>query len=61
MQPKLIHHAAPADEAVEYAPKLFHNRFDGDISPYQGWPTDESDALWVDLYDSEYTSDHRSA
>ncbi|PWI72921.1 hypothetical protein PCL_09936 [Purpureocillium lilacinum] len=42
---------SPADEAVEYAPKLFHNRFDGDISPYQGWPTDESDALWVDLYD----------
>ncbi|UNI23174.1 hypothetical protein JDV02_009009 [Purpureocillium takamizusanense] len=42
---------SPANDAVEYIPKIFHNRFDGDISPFQGWPTDESDALWVDLYD----------
>ncbi|POR37564.1 Uncharacterized protein TPAR_02205 [Tolypocladium paradoxum] len=41
---------SPADEAVEYMPKLFNNRFDGDLSPYQGWPTDETDARWQDLY-----------
>lgn len=41
---------APANEAVEYIPQqrfraaLFNN------TPYMGYPTDETDKLWSDLY-----------
>lgn len=61
VQPMLIHDAAPVDEAVEYMPKLFSNRFDGELSRYQGWPTDETDARWQDLYSSECASDQKHA
>ncbi|KAM3544141.1 hypothetical protein ARSEF1564_003008, partial [Beauveria bassiana] len=41
---------SPAYEATEYIPIVFNNRFDNELSPYQGWPTDDLDALWQDLY-----------
>jgi hypothetical protein len=44
-------HIAPANEAVEYIKEhkfraaLFNN------TPYMGYPNDETDKLWTDLYD----------
>ncbi|KAK0652623.1 tat pathway signal sequence [Cercophora newfieldiana] len=41
---------APAAPATEYVPVYFRAGFTGDESPYQGWPNDEKDELWQELY-----------
>ncbi|KAK4445587.1 hypothetical protein QBC34DRAFT_497503 [Podospora aff. communis PSN243] len=46
---------SPAHEAIEYTPVSFRMALEGDTSPYQGWPTDEKDQLWQDLYDRGVT------
>ncbi|KAM3519678.1 hypothetical protein NHJ13051_007334 [Beauveria bassiana] len=43
-------HSAPASEHVEHVPYVFKMAFLDDISPYQGWPDDEKDRLWQDMY-----------
>jgi hypothetical protein len=45
---------APAHEAIEYETRSFRRGFQNDTSPYQGWPNDESDALWEEMYSSKY-------
>ncbi|KAK0732542.1 tat pathway signal sequence [Apiosordaria backusii] len=35
---------------VEYVPVRFRRAFGKDLSPYQGWPDDEKDDLWEELY-----------
>lgn len=45
---------APAQDAIEYHQKVFHKSFGDDLSPYQGWPDDEKDKLWNDLYASMF-------
>lgn len=41
---------APAEEAVKYVPRRFLAAFGKETSPYQGWPTDEQDQMWEDMY-----------
>ncbi|KAM3462620.1 hypothetical protein MY5147_007693 [Beauveria neobassiana] len=43
-------YSAPASEHVEHVPYVFKMAFLDDISPYQGWPDDEKDQLWQDMY-----------
>lgn len=45
---------APAYEAVESVPTLFQLALLNDSSPYQGWPDDDKDQLWQDMYSSMY-------
>lgn len=40
----------PAEEAVSYVPVTFGVGFGKTISPYQGFPNDETDRLWEDMY-----------
>ncbi|EGX90076.1 hypothetical protein CCM_06496 [Cordyceps militaris CM01] len=40
----------PAYEAIEYVPRVFTKAFLDDQSPYQGWPDDEKDQLWQNMY-----------
>jgi hypothetical protein len=44
--------SAPAQVAVEYETRTFKRGFQNDTTPYQGWPTDEIDTLWEELYSS---------
>ncbi|KAF2181035.1 hypothetical protein K469DRAFT_671634 [Zopfia rhizophila CBS 207.26] len=41
---------APANHVVRYKNVVFKKGFITDMSDYQGWPNDERDALWSDLY-----------
>ncbi|KJK77116.1 hypothetical protein H634G_07537 [Metarhizium anisopliae BRIP 53293] len=41
---------SPAEDAVEYVPVLFKLGNSHASSPYQGFPTDETDRLWQELY-----------
>ncbi|UNI18540.1 hypothetical protein JDV02_004803 [Purpureocillium takamizusanense] len=41
---------SPAEEAVKYVPRQFLAAFGKETSPYQGWPTDEQDQMWEDMY-----------
>lgn len=41
---------APLNEAVKYKNVLFKKGFITDLSPYMGWPDDEKDERWDDLY-----------
>lgn len=45
---------APAQEAIEYEIKTFQRGFHNDTTSYQGWPTDEIDILWEELYSSKF-------
>src|ERR1700761_5190594 len=45
---------APARKVVEYETKSFHQGFGNDTSPYQGWPNDEIDQRWEDMYSSQF-------
>lgn len=47
-------YSAPASEHVEHVPYVFKMAFLDDTSPYQGWPDDEKDQLWQDMYSSEH-------
>ena len=53
MMSLLMQFIAPAEEASEYSPVIFSQAFGRDSSPYQGWPNDEQDRLWQDLYSGE--------
>ncbi|KAJ6785076.1 hypothetical protein PWT90_08530 [Aphanocladium album] len=44
---------SPASDAVEYVESRFKIAFIKDESPYQGWPDDEKDQLWQDMYSSD--------
>jgi hypothetical protein len=49
--------AAPSDAPIEYQTIQFHNNLAGDITPFQGPSTPESDAAWEQLLDGkEYKS-----
>jgi hypothetical protein len=41
---------SPAENAVEYTPLVFKLGTGHSVSAYQGFPTDEVDRLWEDLY-----------
>ncbi|KAG8404947.1 hypothetical protein J3459_022398 [Metarhizium acridum] len=41
---------SPAEDAVEYVPIVFKLGNSLASSPYQGFPTDETDRLWQELY-----------
>ncbi|TQW01129.1 tat pathway signal sequence [Cordyceps javanica] len=41
---------SPASESIENIPRVFRMAFQDDQSPYQGWPDDEKDQLWQDMY-----------
>ncbi|KAJ4147382.1 hypothetical protein LMH87_001904 [Akanthomyces muscarius] len=41
---------SPAYEHIEEVPVVFKVAFLEDESPYQGWPDDEKDQLWQDMY-----------
>lgn len=41
---------APAKDAVEHVLYKFDSGFDPHISPYQGFPSEEKDKLWSELY-----------
>jgi hypothetical protein len=47
---------APVDEEIEYYNSVFKRAFGGKLSEYQGWPTDEIDQKWQDLYSSQSLS-----
>lgn len=51
---------SPAGEAIRYQDVQFHRAFGDEgsshLSPYQGWPSDEKDKLWKDMYASTATS-----
>lgn len=42
---------APAHKAIEYKPVVFGEGIFEQQSKYQGWPTDEKDQLWYDLWE----------
>ena len=42
------------DSIIEYKPTVFYDNIQ-EISPYQGEPSDEKDAMWLALYDSKST------
>ena len=44
---------APARSAIKYKNLVFTAGIEGDVSPYQGWPTKENDALWEELHRCE--------
>ena len=44
---------APANDVVEYETKVFLDNV-VHLSPFQGEPNDEKDALWDDAYGSEF-------
>jgi hypothetical protein len=44
---------APAQEAIKYEAKVFYKAFETELSPYQGWPDDEKDRMWEDMYGSK--------
>ena len=41
---------SPANDAVEYEFKQFNRSRGVDKTPWQGWPSDEIDQMWNDLY-----------
>jgi len=44
---------APANEAVEYIKEYKFHAALFNRTPYMGYPTDETDQLWRDLYSCE--------
>lgn len=42
--------SAPAEKVVEYVDVKFRGGFGCDSSLYQGWPNDEQDERWNQLY-----------
>lgn len=45
---------SPAERAVDYIPVSFVRAFGmgkEHVSPYQGWPNEEKDKLWEDMYE----------
>jgi len=49
----LLTRAAPANEAIEYIKEFKFRPALFEKSPYMGFPTDETDRLWKDLYSCE--------
>jgi hypothetical protein len=47
----MLRKAVPAQSSIRYKNVVFTSGIDGDLSPYQGLPTPENNALWVELYD----------
>lgn len=41
---------SPAQDAVEWKATVFHNGFHGDVTPWQGPPSDEGDKAWDSIY-----------
>lgn len=47
---KILTTLGPALEAVEYHSVVVDRGLEAEHTPYQGWPTDEIDRRWQDLY-----------
>ncbi|KAK8042808.1 tat pathway signal sequence, partial [Apiospora phragmitis] len=43
--------SAPVQHLVEYHDQVLHDNIE-DLTPFQGDPTDEKDALWESLYEN---------
>ncbi|KAF7865303.1 hypothetical protein EAF04_006280 [Stromatinia cepivora] len=41
---------SPGNQLVEYKLKRFYRSRGDDLSPYQGWPDDDKDRLWLEAY-----------
>lgn len=52
---KQLTRVAPASHLIQYERLKFQTAIGNDTSPYQGWPNDEIDARWQDMYNGMVT------